>query len=277
VLVALGSEAIRDTAHLRTRLANHPPEESVTLDVVRGGKPEKLEVKLAALPEAAPPHDVPPARDVAAPGKGEKPALGTVQLKVGEFTNQAWAYVPEGYETTVPHGLVLWLHGAAGLKEKELIAQWKPLCDRHDLILLLPKATEPSRWQTSEVGFLRAAVAQVGTTYNIDPLRVVVAGQESGGTMAFRLAGLRNLVRGVAAVDAALLGQAPENEPAFPLAVFIARAERARSPGAIRDSVRRLQEAKHPVTVKELGKDPRPLNAEELSELARWIDALDRI
>jgi hypothetical protein len=32
-----------------------------------------------------------------------------------------------------------------------------------------------------------------------------------------------------------------------------------------------------PVTQKDLGKDPRDLTPEELAELARWIDMLDRI
>jgi hypothetical protein len=31
------------------------------------------------------------------------------------------------------------------------------------------------------------------------------------------------------------------------------------------------------VTQKDLGKDPRDLNKDELGELARWIDMLDRI
>jgi hypothetical protein len=38
-----------------------------------------------------------------------------------------------------------------------------------------------------------------------------------------------------------------------------------------------LQAAKFPVTLKSLGEQPRELTAEELTELARWIDTLDRI
>jgi hypothetical protein len=34
---------------------------------------------------------------------------------------------------------------------------------------------------------------------------------------------------------------------------------------------------KYPVTIKELGPDSRDLAPEELAELARWIDSLDRI
>ncbi len=38
-----------------------------------------------------------------------------------------------------------------------------------------------------------------------------------------------------------------------------------------------LREKKFPVTEKDLGKKPRDLNDDELSELVRWIDTLDRI
>ena len=39
----------------------------------------------------------------------------------------------------------------------------------------------------------------------------------------------------------------------------------------------RLRTEKYPVTLKDLGPAPRPLSADELAELARWIDSLDRI
>ena len=34
---------------------------------------------------------------------------------------------------------------------------------------------------------------------------------------------------------------------------------------------------KYPVTLNGLGEQPRPLNADELAELIRWIDTLDRL
>jgi hypothetical protein len=42
-------------------------------------------------------------------------------------------------------------------------------------------------------------------------------------------------------------------------------------------AVKVLREKKLPVTERELGKMPRVLSAEEISELARWVDSLDRI
>ena len=38
-----------------------------------------------------------------------------------------------------------------------------------------------------------------------------------------------------------------------------------------------LRDMKYPVTVKVQSGKPRPLNADEIAELARWIDTLDRI
>jgi hypothetical protein len=45
----------------------------------------------------------------------------------------------------------------------------------------------------------------------------------------------------------------------------------------IKAVIARLEAAKFPVTQMPLGEQPRELTADELSELGRWIDALDRI
>ncbi len=278
VLVTLAGEAISDAEQLRTRLADRQPGESVALEFVREGKTQKAEIKLASQPETVPPDGVPPAREVRKPAEAKKPAAGAVQLKSPEFPNEAWAYVPEGYDPSAPHGVVVWLHGIAGLKEKELVAQWKPLCDRHDLILLAPKAGQMSRWQPREAKLVVNLIAQLGQTYRVDPARVAIAGQDSGGIMALMLAMAdRETFRGVAAIDAAAPGRLPENEPAHRLAVYLARAAKSRSAGAIKETISRLREAKYPVTVKDLGPEPRALVPEESAELARWIDTLDRI
>ena len=41
-------------------------------------------------------------------------------------------------------------------------------------------------------------------------------------------------------------------------------------------SVKRFRDLKYPVTVKDVGEQARYLTAEELTELVRWFDALDR-
>ena len=69
----------------------------------------------------------------------------------------------------------------------------------------------------------------------------------------------------------------PPNDPVLRMAFYIAEAEKSPAKGAIDETVTRLRAEKYPVTVHDLGATERSLNAAELSELARWIDSLDRL
>ena len=42
-------------------------------------------------------------------------------------------------------------------------------------------------------------------------------------------------------------------------------------------ALKMLREQSIPLTEKKLGDDPRPLKTDELEELARWVDMLDRM
>ena len=70
--------------------------------------------------------------------------------------------------------------------------------------------------------------AQVALTYSVDPVRVVVHGYESGGSLAFAAA-LRNrqMIRAVAAVEAAPAGQPPESDPLDRFSVYMATAAKS--------------------------------------------------
>ena len=205
-------------------------------------------------------------------------AAGAVPLKIPEYDNKVWAYVPAGYDPGAAYGVVVWLHAPGGFEWKELLARWQPLCDRYDLILVAPKSSDPSRWVPGEAALVDRLLAQVGSTYHVDPARVVVHGYEGGGAMAF-LAAFHNreVIRAVAAVEAAPVGPPPENDPLHRLAVYLASAEKSPAARPIGQATAALRRMKIPVTAKGLGEMPRYLNAEELSQLARWIDMLDRI
>jgi serine protease Do len=189
------------------------------------------------------------------------------------------AYVPEGYDPQVSYGLLISLHAAGGDKEEELLARWKAVCDRHDLILVAPRAQNPNQWGPRDRDFIAKLLEDVQATYKIDRGRVVAHGYQSGGAMAYIVAfANRDLVRAVAAVDAPLVTSPPENEPIHRLAFYTTTSAKGRTPAkAIAAAVERLREMKYPVTVRDLGDEGRYLNDEELAELVRWIDSLDRI
>jgi len=88
----------------------------------------------------------------------------------------------------------------------------------------------------------------------------------------------RDLVRAVAAVDSPLVASPPENEPVHRLAFYTTTSAKGRTPAKqVEAAVKRLREMKYPVTIRDLGEEGRYLNDDELAELVRWIDSLDRM
>lgn len=286
VVVSFSGEAIAGAEQFRRQISEKSPGESIELEVRRGEQIRKVTVELATLPEAAPAEPLPPASDVAGTPDNRneekpdqaRPAEAMFKMKAPEVANEAWAYVPTAAGLAGSYGLVVWLHAPGGLDEKALLAKWKPHCDRDGLILLAPKSANPDKWQLSELAFVEKLMQELGNSHAIDSTRVVVSGRLGGGALAYLLASQKpDQIAAVAAIDAPMLSRLPENEPAHRLAFYVARSEGSEFARRVEMAIEQLRKAKYPVTVKDLGADSRDLNDEELSELARWIDALDRI
>jgi poly(3-hydroxybutyrate) depolymerase len=190
------------------------------------------------------------------------------------------AYVPNSYNPELSYGVLLWLHGPGGSKQEELLARWQERCDKHDLILLAPQSADPTRWQPGEAEFVQQTLAEVLKTYSVDRTRIVVHGQDVGGSLGYLVAfGEASPVTGVAVVSSPMprMAAMPDNDPVHRLAFYVADASKSAVAPSVEAGVKRLREAKFPVTVKDLGEQPRYLDAAELDQLVRWIDTLDRL
>jgi serine protease Do len=278
VIVSVGGGAAGDMPRLRTRLVEFQPGDSVPIEVRRGGQTLKLTPTLAAQPEAVPPGPLPPAREPGRPSQAKGPPRGPIQLKLPETTDTVWAYVPKSHGPDEACGVVVWLPPPGEVKPESVLPLWKDACDRDGLILVVPRSSGPVRWQARDASLVPTLVAQLAAQYSVDPSRVVVCGRQTGATVAF-LAAFRyaKLVRGVVAVDGPAEGLIPETDPANRLAIYVATAAKSRTAGLIRQTVTQLRQLHYPVTTKDLGPEPRDLTADEVAELARWIDTLDRI
>ena len=116
----------------------------------------------------------------------------------------------------MPHALVVWLAPPGQFDKAEVEKRWKDLAEKFHLIVISPRPGEAGRWQPSEAAVVRKFIENISGRYNVDKNRVVLTGRQASGLLAwFTVLQNRNLIRGVAVVDAPLPARAPvENDPA---------------------------------------------------------------
>lgn len=278
-ILALSGKPVKDAGSLQDLAATLELKKKVSFKFEHGGQEREAELEFAVLPTAVP-EKLPPPREARPAAAAERPPVGAINIKIPEETSDCLAYIPENYHPDVACGVVLLLHASGGYENEKLLARWKTLCDQNDLILLAPKSADPAKWQPTEAAFVRKVLDDLIGKYNVDRSRIVAYGYQGGGSMAYLCAlAHRDLIRGVAAVDAALpaRSQPPATDPVFRLAIYSAAAEKSAVAEGIKATVKRLADLKFPVTVKALPAPGRDLTDEELSEVVRWVDTLDRI
>lgn len=276
----VGGQAV-DTAEARSqRMQSLSIGDKLPIEVERGNQRVLLSATLGRLPETLP-GELPAARAplADAPAAEGQPQTGIVEIKIPEFPNECTAYVPESYDGRFAYGVIVWLPALGGPKQDDLLELLKPLCRQHDFILLAPRPADSTKWQPTEAAWIRRTLDDVVKNYNVDRQRIVVHGHEGGGAMAYAF-GLTNLdvVRAIAVADAPLprLTRPPESDPVHPLAFYTTLATKAETTAATQAGIEQLRTLKFPVTVKEVGEQSRYLTPEELAEMVRWFDTLDR-
>jgi serine protease Do len=280
-LVKVNDTAITTPASLHAALASFEPKQEVQITIDRNGETIVIDVTLSSLPAKIPSNLPPPRkRDASKDEEDEAEAVTTLtEISVPEQPNKCFAIIPSSYQAEVPHGVVVYLQPPGGFDKAKLLAQWQELCEANDLILLAPQPLDPNRWTPLEVEFVKKTLAQLVSNYNVDKSRVVVYGQRAGGALAYLFAFRnRETTRAVIAVDVGLPSRlrTPDTDPVYPLAILTTLSQASRAAKRIEQTIEQWQEMKYPVTV--LPTDTaRLLNDQELQQVVRWIDALDRI
>ncbi|MBI2478937.1 MAG: hypothetical protein HYV60_09980 [Planctomycetia bacterium] len=68
----------------------------------------------------------------------------------------------------------------------------------------------------------------------------------------------------------------PDTDPVYPLAILTTSAPGSRVAERVEQAIEQLRDMKYPVTVLPMDA-ARALNEQELEQVVRWIDMLDRI
>jgi serine protease Do len=283
-IVKFNDTDITDAANLLDLVSRARPGDTAKLKFVSDGEEKEAEVELTTLPQRAP-DDL---RRILIPAPSDEDKKKAEYPKTGRFTetlaadeHDFWAYVPEDYNPAHTYALVVWVHPPGDTMEAALNRTWKSLCDERGIILVGPKAKQISGWQANEQEFIKDLVEHLQTKYTIDRSRVVVHGYAKSGLFGYFLSfKFREIFRGAAICGAALPPQlqAPDNEPELRLQFFIAAGDKDPQLNSIKAGATRLEKMKFPVdfeTVK--GLDQKYPPDQTVEDLARWIDALDRI
>ncbi|MDA7977705.1 MAG: PDZ domain-containing protein [Pirellulales bacterium] len=281
-VVSIDGRSIADINSLREVIAASQPEATHLIAVTRGEEALTFEVELSSLPESIP-GELPEALPARNAYVDQQPPIGLQHVKIPEFENDCVQFVPHSYDPRVPYGVIVYFHEPGKLtseeQERALVDRWKSICEKHDLILLAPKARDPVRWQPSvDAEFVNKVVEKTRQDYHVDDQRVIAHGYKGGGAFAYAVAfSQRQVFRAVVAVEAGVAGRPPEADPAYPLAFFTTTFQSATNRKQLQQTFAALRRLKYPVTVVDLGEKARYFNQEELEQLARWVDTLDRI
>lgn len=235
-------------------------------------------------PKKEPPKKVPPKKDDKKEDKKEdkkKAETGVFKRANVAGDHEYWMYVPADYDPNVAYSLVVWLHPAGKGRAADIKATmetWEDFCIDHHLIFLAPRADADTGWTASDADNVLQDIREVLGQYTIDRSRIVAHGMGKGGELAFYLAfNAREFIRGVATTGAVLNSQAKPLLPEQRVAFYVAVGDKDPLLDAIKETHKQLTQHKYPVTfrtVPNLGH--QYLEADQLRELVRWIDALDR-
>jgi serine protease Do len=197
-----GKIAIDSVAALSGALAGVAPGEKVAVEVVRAGKPQRLEMATGAAIADVPAIEgwQPAGSD---PLRGP-PVANVVRLESAEEPRPPLAVIPRP-QSREPVGVLIYFGPPHGAVAEAEAAAWKAVAAAWDVAVILPGSEDPRRWSPDDLPAIRRGLVALDTKRPLDAARIAVAGKAAGGAFAWFVADrLGAAVRGVALVDSGL-------------------------------------------------------------------------
>ncbi|MEX0725558.1 MAG: PDZ domain-containing protein [Planctomycetaceae bacterium] len=287
-IVQFQDQPVKDYSQLRDLVSRTLPGDTIALTVLREQKIAAVELKLGSIPNDLPPDDLPTRTSQIADAEKKEDAkdeqaapaepTGRLNETLPGREESYWAYVPGDYDPRETYGLVVWIHPTGDTHEAIVLERWKTICDTRRLIFLGPKS-ERAEWSPEHTDFVKEAIEEIARRYNVDPFRKVILSYRGAGAFAqFLVNKEQDLFAGVAMWQSPLLIPPPDHEPDNHWQWYLGCHEDDPMQPLIEKSVEKLHEMKYPAA-----KATWAGNADEfppretVEDLARWIDALDRL
>jgi serine protease Do len=247
---------------------------------------------ISAKAAQAQPHDKAPAKEPAAKDsttkeagkeeskKPEGPKTGHFRDTLsGETKASYWAYVPESYSPQEEWGLVVWIAPGRDSLEATVLQRWQAVCTERRLLIVAPLPGDGPAFNANDLVGAWRVVENMIKEYRVDPNRLAVhsflGGVPFAAVFAFEN---HEHVRGLALASSILQVSPPEAHPNYPFRFFFSIGEGDRRQELLNRGIEVLHEMKFAVTVQKMSAQGRSyLDADQVAELARWIDSLDRI
>jgi serine protease Do len=244
------------------------PKESPPKSLVLDATTDRIPAELAPLPLAPKPANA-----------DAGPKTGRIAEKLAAHNRDYWAYVPDDYSPANRYGLVVWIHPPGDTMEKEQLDRWRTPSQERGLIVLGPKAGEPTRWTPEDVPFIIELTRKFVAEYSVDPARVVIHSFGRGAPPALEAATREKaLYRGICLAGAGVRGRFPEPEPDTRQQYLLLCGEADPALEAVRAMREALGELRVPTTLLTIEKGTHKYPGGRAFEaIVRWVDSLDRM
>jgi serine protease Do len=279
-IVAFQGEPVTDYESLWTLISRERPENEVSVTFERGALKETVKLTLTGTTEEIPldllDEFIPPP---AADEVDEDLPTGFTTIPMEAHNHEYWTYIPADYNPAYQYGLVVWIHPGGDTMEASIAQDWQRFCDRRGIILIGPKAAKINSWNLNEAEFIKDAVLDIQTRYNIDTQRVALHGYASGGSFALHLAfKYRDLFRAAAIAAAPITAAPPENDPETRFQVYLTCGEEDAVLPKVEATQKIMEARKFPSVFKKVeGRGHTYPTSTTLEEIAIWLDTLDRL
>ncbi len=121
-----------------------------------------------------------------------KYAANATGLQAGQQTGGLafHTYAPSSYDASVPHTVVVIMHGQDSDGTGELTSLWQPIADANQLVLLAPKGSQPAtdpttypngaNWSVNDLNNVQDLVSDIDDCYNVDAHKHILWGFSEG-------------------------------------------------------------------------------------------------